>query len=157
MSASVKLGKFGNADSTMIAVAIVGIVVLYFIAKKTVTAAAGAVGGVVSGNNALTSGTPYAGAGILGTLGAAFNSASGGALQSAGESLGSGLFSLFGGSTASATAQGTQAATRDQVVTPNYIDDLSGAVGGSADTSSSLDSSYDFGLGTDDGTGGAWT
>lgn len=143
----------------MIAVAIVAVVVVYYLAKKTVTGAAGAVGGLVTGNNALTQGTPYAGTGILGTLGSAFNSASGGTLASMGSNLGSSLYDLFNPTQNQATnvAAGSQAALRDQVVTPNYIDDISGSVGGPSDTSSSFDSSYDFGLGTDDGTGGTWS
>jgi hypothetical protein len=56
---------------------------------------AGAVaGGIVSGNNALTEGTTYAGAGVVGTLGAATNAASGGVLQSAGEAIGGWFYDL---------------------------------------------------------------
>lgn len=50
--------------------------------------AARTVDGVVSGNNALTVGTPYAGYGVVGTVAGVANRASGGALQSIGESLG---------------------------------------------------------------------
>jgi hypothetical protein len=66
--------------------------VLYLIArqaiKDTAIVAAETAAGVVTGNNVLTRGTPYAGAGVLGTMGAAANAASGGVLQSWGESLG---------------------------------------------------------------------
>lgn len=75
--------------------------VLYLVGKKAVVdvvngaagIAAGA-GGLVSGNNPLTKGTPYAGAGVLGTVGSAVNDASGGYFQSIGESLGSWLFDV---------------------------------------------------------------
>jgi hypothetical protein len=56
--------------------------------KDTADVALSTALGVVSGNNVLTRGTPYEGAGVLGTLGAAANTASGGVLQSWGESLG---------------------------------------------------------------------
>lgn len=69
--------------------------VVYFLGRKVITEAAAAAGGVVSGNNALTAGTPYAGAGLAGTLGAAANAASGGSLQSIGEALGSWVFDVF--------------------------------------------------------------
>lgn len=49
--------------------------VVYLIARKAIGAAAGAAGGLVSGNNAITEGTAYEGAGVLGTLGASINSA----------------------------------------------------------------------------------
>jgi hypothetical protein len=75
----------------------VGIVagVVYFLGRIVIKQTAEVARGVVSGNNALTSGTPYAGAGVLGTLGAAVNEASGGTLQSIGESLGGFVFDLF--------------------------------------------------------------
>lgn len=75
----------------------VGIVagIIYFLGRKVITEAAAVAGGVISGNNALTTGTPYAGGGVAGTLGAAVNQASGGSLQSIGEALGSWAFDLF--------------------------------------------------------------
>lgn len=53
---------------------------VYWLGRQAIKGAAGVVGGVVSGDNALTQGTPYQGAGIPGTLGAATNAASGGLL-----------------------------------------------------------------------------
>lgn len=79
--------------------------VVYFGARATVKEVANVVGGVVSGDNAITRNqtnadgetvTAYQGAGVLGTLGAAANSASGGVLASAGEKLGGWLFDVFG-------------------------------------------------------------
>ncbi len=62
---------------------------VYFVLKKavgdTVSAVAGTAGGIVSGNNALTKDTAYEDKGILGTLGAAVNAATGGAGEWAGE------------------------------------------------------------------------
>lgn len=54
------------------------LVAVYFLARKTLTDAAAAVGGLVSGDNALTKGTDYEGKGAAGTLGAAVDSATGG-------------------------------------------------------------------------------
>lgn len=74
----------------------VGAVAFYVIARKTASAATDAavdvVAGVVTGENALTKDTPYEGYGVLGTLGAGFNAASGGTFQRWGESLGGWLF-----------------------------------------------------------------
>jgi hypothetical protein len=106
-------------------IGIVGLIVVYVVGKglvKGVGAAATAAGGVVSGNNALTQGTAYQGTGILGTLGAAFNSASGGSLASAGSSIG-GWFSDLTNSY-DPNAPTPSAVTRDQVVTPNYVTDI---------------------------------
>jgi hypothetical protein len=69
--------------------------VVYYVGKKTLTAAASTAGGIVSGNNALTQGTPYQGAGIAGTLGAATNVASGGVLGNFGSWLGDKLADWF--------------------------------------------------------------
>lgn len=62
---------------------------LYFLARKTASDAAGAVGGVLSGDNALTEGTAYEGTGVVGTVGAAVNEVSGGTLQTIGETVSS--------------------------------------------------------------------
>lgn len=75
-------------------VLIIGVV--YFLARRTVKDVAEVAGGIISGNNALTQNTAYEGAGVIGTLGAAANTASGGALASLGQKIGSGLFSIFG-------------------------------------------------------------
>lgn len=154
---TLRLGRFGGADEKMVALAIVGIVVVYLIAKKTLTAGAQAVGGVVSGNNALTQGTPYQGAGIFGTLGAAFNSASGGVLGNIGSSIGNGLYNLLnpgtGNAQQTAIAQGSQAVNRDQVVTDNPPLDLYGT--GAADAPYTTDQA-DFGLSTDQASSDNW-
>lgn len=84
-------------------VLIIGVV--YFLARKTVKDVAEVAGGIISGNNAITrnqtnaSGekvTAYEGAGVLGTLGATVNTASGGTLASLGQKIGGSLFSIFG-------------------------------------------------------------
>ena len=61
---------------------------LYLLTRTALKDAAGAVGGLVSGDNAITRGTPYQGAGVPGTLGAATNAASGGLLERFGGWLG---------------------------------------------------------------------
>lgn len=76
-------------------VVLVGAVWLYFAGKKAVAAAADAGAGIITGNNAITQGTPYEGAGILGTLGSVANQASGGTLQSLGEKLGSWTYDVL--------------------------------------------------------------
>lgn len=55
---------------------------------KAAGAAAEAAGGIVTGNNAVTRGTAYEGAGIPGTLGAATDAATGGVLSDFGSWLG---------------------------------------------------------------------
>lgn len=49
--------------------------VVYFLGRKTVTDVASAGAGLVTGNNAITRGTSYEGAGVLGTIGGATNRA----------------------------------------------------------------------------------
>lgn len=75
-----------NAAAIGAGVAIVA-VVAYLIARRTITEVAETAGGIVTGDNALTRGTPYQGAGVLGTLGAATNAASGGTFQAIGEKI----------------------------------------------------------------------
>lgn len=85
---------FKVSRTDVVVITIVGVVALagaYYIAKYGLDA----LGGVFSGNNKLTKDTPYEGAGVAGTLGAATNNVLGGAPQAVGESIGSGLFSLF--------------------------------------------------------------
>lgn len=94
-----------KGDAQLLAVAVVALVVVYFVGKKVLTGAANVVGGAVSGNNAITSGTPYAGWGVAGTLGAAANSASGGVLSDIGNKLGGWAYDIFG---SSAPAPATQ-------------------------------------------------
>ena len=107
---------------------IVGLVVVYVVGKglvKGVTAAAGAAantaGSVLSGNNALTQGTPYQGAGVAGTLGAAANSVSGGLFESIGNWIAANL--PGSGNNYDPNASGG-AINRDQV-TPNNFNQAS--------------------------------
>jgi len=69
---------------------IIGLV--YFLGRKTITDAASGVGGILTGNNAITKDTPYENTGVVGTVAAAANKVSGGALQSIGEALGGWLY-----------------------------------------------------------------
>lgn len=75
-----------NALPIGIAIAAV-LVVVAVIARKAVGAAADTAAGLVTGENAITRGTAYEGAGVLGTLGAVANAASGGSLQTIGEKI----------------------------------------------------------------------
>jgi hypothetical protein len=68
--------------------------VVYVLGRKTLTDAGGAVAGAVSGNNAATRGTPYEGAGVLGTMGAVVNDASGGLFQQWGEAIGGWVYDV---------------------------------------------------------------
>lgn len=89
MSAIPKIDK--NLAIGVGGLALVGIVVYLFFKKEIkdgANAAGDLLGGLVSGNNAVTRGTTYEGAGIGGTLGAAANSASGGLLETFGHWLG---------------------------------------------------------------------
>ncbi len=90
-----KLAKSAAAQPIQFAlgVAIVG-VVAYFLVKRAAGVAAETAVGVVTGDNALTRGTPYQDAGVLGTLGAAANAASGGHLQSIGEAIGGWVYDI---------------------------------------------------------------
>lgn len=81
------------------------LVVIYVVGRAAVTEVANVAAGVISGNNAVTQNqhnadgetvTAYQDAGVLGTLGAVANSASGGLLASTGEKLGGWLFDIFG-------------------------------------------------------------
>lgn len=74
------------------AAVVVGVV--YFATRAVAKQAAAAVGGVVSGNNAITNGTPYAGTGIVATPAAIANSASGGLLAEFGGWLGRSVYDL---------------------------------------------------------------
>lgn len=89
--------KFLESPGGLAVAAVVGAVVLYM-AYKAVTGiaskAASTAGGVLTGNNALTAGTPYAGAGVAGTLGAGANAVSGGTLSDIGTWLGGKIYDL---------------------------------------------------------------
>jgi hypothetical protein len=130
-------------EGQWVVLGLVAVVVVYYIGKKVVGAAGHAAGavvntaaGAISGNNALTQGTAYQGAGILGTLGAAFNSASGGGLASIGEWLGG---KVADATLPDPTAQSTQATNRDQVVTQNFLPDVSGVLPGAGDDDQTWD------------------
>jgi len=94
--------RIAGVPTIYVAAVAVGVLALgAYLAKKTIEAGAG----LVTGDNVITqnqhnaegeSVTAYQGAGVLGTLGAAFNSASGGILASAGETIGGWAFGLFG-------------------------------------------------------------
>jgi len=66
----------------------------YFVAKTVFKFAAAQAGGVVSGRNAITEGTPYAGAGIVATPAAIADAASGGILSSLGGWIGGKVYDL---------------------------------------------------------------
>lgn len=77
--------------------ALVGVALYLFFkreAQKGAQAGIDLVGGVLSGNNALTEGTVYEDRGLAGTLGAAANEISGGTLESIGSWLGGKIFDL---------------------------------------------------------------
>lgn len=75
----------------------IGIVlaVVYLLGRRVIGDVASAAGGIVSGDNVITRGTPYQGAGIAGTLGAATNAASGGILERTGSAIGGWLYDVF--------------------------------------------------------------
>lgn len=74
---------------------------------KTVAGDVGeTVGGVFTGNNAITRDTPYQGGGVLGTLGAATNGILGGVPQKVGEKIGGWAFDIFGPSSSKSTEGG---------------------------------------------------
>lgn len=77
-------------------VAVVGIGLLVFGVSRLGKAATETVGGAITGKNALTEGTAYDGAGIVGTLAGAADAAAGGALSSVGSAIGQTLFDWFG-------------------------------------------------------------
>lgn len=85
-----------NPYTGLVVASAIAALVVYYIIKKSAGAVASAAGGILSGNNAVTAGTDYAGTGALGTLGAATDKVSGGIFSSIGESIGSGLYDLFG-------------------------------------------------------------
>ena len=99
MSITAYLGKQNPLLLAGGAVLVIG--VLYWLGRKTIEDVAGAAGGAISGNNAITQNQvdidgnkvdAYEGAGIFGTVGAAANSASGGVLASVGGAIGRTLY-----------------------------------------------------------------
>jgi hypothetical protein len=77
-------------------VAIVGAGLLLWGATRLVSKATDTAGGVLSGNNELTAGTAYEGKGVVGTLGAAANTITGGFLGSLGSDISLAVSDLFG-------------------------------------------------------------
>lgn len=75
--------------------AAVVLAVAYFVLRKTVGDIAKGAGGLLTGDNALTKGTAYEGAGIAGTLGAGANAISGGLLAQVGSWIGDKAFNAF--------------------------------------------------------------
>lgn len=84
-------------DSTQLAVIVGGAAVVAYVLYRAVPKVAEVAGGIVTGNNALTRAardadgrptTAYQGAGVVGTVGAAANAASGGYLATFGSWLG---------------------------------------------------------------------
>src|SRR5690606_25098834 len=59
--------------------------VAYSLVRKTVVDTVKGAGGLLTGNNSITEGTAYEGKGILGTLGGAADSITGGLLSKGGE------------------------------------------------------------------------
>lgn len=89
------------SQNTLVVGGVVAVALLYLFGGKVAKEAVGLVTGdnFITRNQANAAGetvTAYQNAGIAGTLGAAFNSASGGTLASAGESLGGWIFDHFG-------------------------------------------------------------
>ena len=85
---------FTGPGGYALAIGVAG-VVIYLLWNKAAAAgkaAADTVGGVVSGNNAITDGTVYQGGGLAGTVGAATNAASGGVLEKFGTWLGGSIY-----------------------------------------------------------------
>ena len=144
--------KFLESPAGLAVAVVGGGLVLYLAYKaisKTASAAAGAAAGLVSGNNAITanqttwsgqSTNAYEGKGVAGTLGAAANSASGGALASIGNWVGGALYNLFGsnpnpnggtnnasgtGSNVAGTGNGSTGATNPSQVDFGLIDSSS--------------------------------
>jgi hypothetical protein len=92
MSAASYLEK--QSPLVLAGAAVAVLLLVYYLAKKTIGAVVDTAGGVVSGNNPLTAGTPYAGAGVAGTLGAGVNVASGGFFESVGSHIGGWIYDL---------------------------------------------------------------
>lgn len=90
------MNYLAKQNPLMLAAGVVLVIgVVYYLGRKTVKDVASAAGGVLSGDNALTEGTPYQGAGVLGTLGAAANEASGGFLESTGHRIGGWVYDVL--------------------------------------------------------------
>jgi len=68
---------------------------LVWVAKRGASAAVDTAGGILTGENSLTKGTPYEGTGLLGSMGAAANEISGGVLEGLGGGVGIWLYDVF--------------------------------------------------------------
>jgi hypothetical protein len=95
---------FASPYTGLVIAGAVVLVVVYFVLRSTAKAAADVVSsaasgaaGIVTGNNAATAGTEYAGAGVLGTVGAVTNKASGGIFSATGDWIGGALYTLING------------------------------------------------------------
>lgn len=104
----------------LVGVGVIGFIVLTLFLKKQAAAA-------IDGINHFNDGTPYAGTGIVGSLGNVTNQLSGGVLADAGENLGGWLYSIFG-QDYNPNASDPNLQTRKQAVTDNADDQ--GAFGG---------------------------
>jgi len=91
---------------------IVGVLVAYWIVKRTVSDAATAVADV-------NKGTPYDGTGVVGTLGHGFDAASGGTLSGIGSWIGGKLYDLTHNDP-SAEAPAPELITRKQAVSDGF-------------------------------------
>lgn len=100
-----QLVAWSKNNPLALALGVVAIIAaVYYFGGKTIKAVADVAGGAVSGNNLVTQNqttwdgqkeTAYEGKGVLGTVGAAANSASGGALASVGEAVGGWWYNLL--------------------------------------------------------------
>lgn len=104
-----------------LAIGVAGLVIylLWDKAAKAGAAAVDTVGGVVSGNNAITAGTVYQGGGVTGTLGAATDAASGGILSDFGTWLGGTVYDL---THATATSRSQLTAENYRNTDPNFYE-----------------------------------
>lgn len=125
-------------DSTQIAGIAIGLGVLALVLYKSAGAVAGAVagaaagavdmaGGAITGNNAITraatnaggeSVTAYQGAGVLGTLGAGANAASGGMFASLGQWVGGKVYDLTHDTPSNVTPNDSAAAAASRYAKP---------------------------------------
>src|SRR5689334_7890370 len=87
-----KLTGSAQGDLVLLAGAAVAVIALVWFVKRQAAAVAAAAGGLVTGNNAVTQGTPYAGTGVLATPAAIANDASGGVLAEFGGWLGRSIY-----------------------------------------------------------------
>lgn len=132
MSLENSLGKTIESPVGLAVAVGLGLLVVYIgyrAVKGAASAAVNAGAGLLTGNNAITqnqtdaSGNPvtaYQGAGVLGTLGAATNSVSGGTLASFGDWIGGKVYDLFNSSsTPAAAASSGQTSTAGSGTTPS--------------------------------------